>query len=188
MRVATVVAIVACAFAAAASANLLSKVEHKVERAARVVASEAAVGSLPLCGSLSGSNAVVAFTFASAESCQAYANQQVAGGSIGGTWNNCSSATFCTGFSYGFVGTVVGFPVVGVSMFNIGSGSFTFDSAATTKVATTSYSDSYLPATLQKSGTGITVSGDCGNTYGSFSLPSAPASNTSIWAFNFASC
>jgi len=179
--------VVAAAFAGHTAAHgVLSKLEDTARRGLRSV--EASVGNLPLCGSLAGSSAVVAFTFASEAACENYAANRVFGGSTGGTWSNCTSATYCTAFTYAVAGTVVGHPVIGVSMFNIGSGSFTFDSATTTKIVMQSFSNSYLPPTVQASGHAITMAGDCDNTFGSFSLPSAPASNTSIVAFNFASC
>jgi hypothetical protein len=180
--VAALVAVLACV----ASASVLSGLKSDIKHGLRHV--EAGLSNLPMCGTLANANAVVAFTFASEGACEAYAANRVLGGSVGGTWSNCTSGTFCTGFSYAVSGTVVGYPVIGVAMFNIGSGSFTFDSADTTKGVVQSYSNSFLPATVQTSGSAITVTGDCSGTYGSFSLPSDPASNTSIWAFNFASC
>ena len=174
--------------ALAAQANILKSVEHEAAKVSRKVRDatglQSVVNATPLCGS--PSTATVSFVFSSQSACEAYVSTRSMGGHIGESWSNCTTATVCLAFEHSVSGTVAGHPVLGIAMYNVGTGSIAFDSNATTTAALASYSNSYLGATQHP--TSLTFSGDCSNTYGALTVQQYPVSTTAIQSFNFNSC
>jgi len=188
MRALTAVVVLAAVCAGLAHGDLLKGIRHrlsKLERRAKAAAGLRNVAdAAPLCGT--PDTATVSFTFTSQSVCESYTSMRALGGRVGSSWSNCSAATVCVGFTNAVSGTVAGYPVVGIAMYNIGSGSIAFDSNATMTSVAQGYSNSYLPATPQSAS--LSFAGDCDNTFGALSVQEYPVSANAVQSFNFASC
>jgi hypothetical protein len=188
MRAILIATVVTALCASMAHANFVRGVNHDLSNVLRKAERAAGFGDVqgatPLCGT--PSTATVSLTFASQGQCEAYATDRIVGGRVGESWTNCSAATICIGFTNSIAGSAAGFAVVGVSMYNIGTGSIAFNTNATAAAALTSYSQSFLPATPHQ--TSLAFVGDCDNTFGSLTLQQYPTPVSGVQSFNFASC
>lgn len=131
--------------------------------------------------------ATVAVTFISPSECTAYSVIQVVGGPQGKSYSNCSFSTYCMTFGSSISGSVKGFSVAGVSLYNVRGGAFELDSSATCNAVQTNFIGEYLVATCNGAQLVLSDAYSCGGSEGAASF-NLPGSNMSVTTYNLMSC